>query len=84
MRLLSFDYGAWIFLSLFSPTLSVVPTVSKIKIVNATVGERQGIAQKGVRAIEARKSLTRTGKSAAKSSVHAPRLSVDQCEHPFV
>ena len=46
------------------------------------VGERQSIAHKGVRAIDARiPQLDRNGSSAATTSVSAPRLSTDQCEH---
>ena len=49
-----------------------------------TMGERQGIAQKGVCAIDARKTAARNGESAAKTRVRAPGLSTDQCEHAFV
>ena len=48
------------------------------------MGERQSIAQKGVCAIDARKSAPRNGSNATKASVRAPRLSTDECEHPFV
>ena len=41
------------------------------------------MAQKGVHTIEARKAAARNGQSAAKSSVHTPGLSANQCEHPF-
>ena len=36
-----------------------------------TIGERQGVAQKGVRAIDARKAAGRSSKSAAKTIVRA-------------
>ena len=42
------------------------------------------IAQKGVRAIDARNSWLENGSNAAKTSVRAPRLSTDEREHPFV
>ena len=45
--------------------------------------ERQGIAQKGVRTIEARKSTARNSKSAAKSSVRAPAMSAESTRTPF-
>ena len=48
------------------------------------VGERQSIAQKGVRAIDARNSWLENHSNAAKNSVRAPGLSTDECEHPFV
>ena len=48
------------------------------------MGERQSIAQKGVRAIDARKSAPRNGSNAIETSVRAPGLSTDECEHPFV
>ena len=48
------------------------------------VGERQSIAQKGVRAIDTRNSAPRNGSNATKTSVRAPGLSADECEHPFV
>ena len=48
------------------------------------MGERQSIAQKGVRAIEARNSWLANGSNAAKTSVRAPGLSTDEREHPFV
>ena len=49
------------------------------------MGERQSIAQEGVRAIDARNSQLRNGSNAAKkNSVRAPGLSADECEHPFV
>ena len=38
----------------------------------STVGERQGITQKGVRAIDARNSWLENGSNAAKTSVRAP------------
>ena len=41
------------------------------------------IAQKGVRAIDARKSAPRNGSNAANTSVRAPGLSTDECEHPL-
>ena len=46
------------------------------------LGERQSIAQKGVRAIDARNSQLENGSNAAKTSVRAPGLSADECEHP--
>ena len=50
------------------------------------MGERQSIAQKGVRAIDARNSQLEngSGSNAAKTSVRAPALSTDEREHPFV
>ena len=42
------------------------------------------IAQKGVRAIDARNSQLENGSCAAKTSVRAPGLSTDEREHPFV
>ena len=48
------------------------------------LGERQSIAQKGVRAIDARNSQLENGSNAAKTSVRAPGLSADEREHPFV
>ena len=45
---------------------------------------RQSIAQKGVRAIDARNSQLENDSSAAKTSVRAPGLSADEREHPFV
>ena len=47
------------------------------------LGERQSIAQKGVRAINARNSQLENGSNAAKTSVRAPGLSTDEREHPF-
>ena len=48
------------------------------------LGERQSIAQKGVRAIDTRNSQLENGSNAAKTSVRAPGLSTDEREHPFV
>ena len=48
------------------------------------VGERQSIAQKGVRAIDARNLQLENGSNATKTSVRAPGLSPDEREHPFV
>ena len=48
------------------------------------MGERQSIARKGVRAIDARNSWLQNGSNAAKTSVLAPGLSTDEREHPFV
>ena len=48
------------------------------------LGERQSIAQKSVRAIDARNSWLENGSNAAKTSVRAPGLSTDEREHPFV
>ena len=48
------------------------------------MGERQSIAQKGVRAIDARNSQLENGSNATKTSVRAPKLSTDEREHPFV
>ena len=42
------------------------------------LGERQSIARKGVRAIDARKSAPRNVANAAKTSVRAPGLSTDE------
>ena len=49
-----------------------------------TLGERQSIAQKGVRAIDARNSWLENGSNATKTSVRAPGLSTDERGHPFV
>ena len=48
------------------------------------VGERQSIAQKGVRAIDVRSSQPEMAQMLQKPSVRAPGLSVDEREHPFV
>ena len=48
------------------------------------MGEHQSIAQKGVRAIDARDSQLENDSNAAKTSVRAPGLSTDEREHPFV
>ena len=48
------------------------------------MGECQSIAQKGVRAIDARNSQLENDSNAAKTSVRAPGLSTDEREHPFV
>ena len=48
------------------------------------MGERQSIAQKGVRAIDARNSQLEYGSNASKTSVRAPGLSTNEREHPFV
>ena len=48
------------------------------------MGERQSIAQKGVRAIDARNSQLENGSNVAKTTVRAPGLSADEREHPFV
>ena len=50
----------------------------------ALLGERQSIAQKGVRAIDARNSQLENDSNTAKTSVRAPGLSTDEREHPFV
>ena len=47
------------------------------------LGERQSIAQKGVR-IDARKSQLEMAQMLKKNSVRAPGLSTDEREHPFV
>ena len=47
------------------------------------MGERQSIAPKGVRAIDARNSQLENGSNAAKASVRAPGLSADEREHPL-
>ena len=51
---------------------------------SAEMGERQRIAQKGVRAIDARNSQLENYSNAAKTSVRAPGLSANEREHPFV
>ena len=48
------------------------------------MGERQSIAQKGVRAIDARNSQLENGSNLQKPSIRAPGLSTDEREHPFV
>ena len=45
---------------------------------------RQSIAQKVVRALDARNSQLENVSNAAKTSVRAPGLSTDEREHPFV
>ena len=55
----------------FLATRQKKPHVRKIR-----VGERQSIAQKGVRTIDARNSQLENGRNAAKSSVRAPGLSL--------
>ena len=49
----------------------------------ASLGERQSIAQKGVRAIDARNSWLEHDSNAAKTSVRAPGLTTSEREHPF-
>ena len=51
---------------------------------SGVLAERQSIAQKGVRSIDARNSKPWNGSNAAQTSVRAPGLSADECEHPFV
>ena len=46
--------------------------------------ERQSIAQKGVRAIDTRKSAAGNGSNATKTSVRTPGLSTDERERPLV
>ena len=58
------------------------PTVGNLVV--GVMGEHQSIAQKGVRTIEGGKAGARNSSSAAKTSVRAPGLSTDECEHPFV
>ena len=48
------------------------------------MGERQSTTQKGVRAIDARNSQLWNASNAAETSVRAPELSANECEHPFV
>ena len=48
------------------------------------MGERQSIAQKGVRTIDTRNSQLEDGSNATKTSVRAPGLSTNEREHPFV
>ena len=48
------------------------------------VEERQGITQKGVHAINAWKPAAINAEKCCKTSVRAPGLSTEQCEHPFV
>ena len=49
------------------------------------LGERQGITQKGVRAIDPRKKtqleMANTLQTKKKTSARAPGLSADECEH---
>ena len=47
-------------------------------------GERQSIAQKGVHAVDARKSQLENASNAAKTNVRAPGLLTDERERPFV
>ena len=67
----------------FSTPLFVPPPHAVLWSI-AFLGERQSIAQKGVRAINAQNSGLENGSTAAKTSVHAPGLSADEREHPFV
>ena len=53
-------------------------------LTSESMGERQIIAQKGVRAIDARNPQLKNHSNAAKTSVRAPGLSTDEREHPFV
>ena len=53
-------------------------------LLNALLGERQSIAQKGVRAIDTQNLQLENGSNATKTSVRAPGLSTDEREHPFV
>ena len=53
-------------------------------IVEHNLGERQSIAQTGVRAIDARNSWLEMAQMLPKTSVRAPGLSTDEREHPFV
>ena len=48
------------------------------------LGERQSIAQKGVRATDARNSQLEHDSNATKTSVRAAGLTTDEREHPFV
>ena len=48
------------------------------------MGERQSIAQKGVRAIDARNLQLENGSNASETRVRAPGLSANEREHPFV
>ena len=48
------------------------------------MGARQSIAQKGLRAIDARNSQLENGSNATKTSVRAPGLSADEREHWFL
>ena len=58
------------------PPLEVEPPWESAKL--------KGIAQKGVRPIDARNSQLDNDSNAAKTSVRAPGLSADEREHPFV
>ena len=69
----------------FSYAISHIAPLPPVVALNRnSMGERQSIAQKGVRAIDARKSQLENGSNAAKTSVRAPGLSADEREHPFV
>ena len=61
-----------------------VGTASGSETTTFLMGERQSIVQKGVRAIDARNPQLDHGSNAAKTSVRAPGLSADECEHPFL
>ena len=62
----------------------VLDQMVKTTILVKMMGERQSIAQKGVRAGDARNSQLDNDSDAAKTSVRAPGLSTDEREHPFV
>ena len=71
----------------FSEGIRTLPSLRKEKQTQKSsliLGERQSIAQKGVRAIDARNSQLDNGSNATKTSVRAPGLSTDEREHPFV
>ena len=61
-----------------------MPLCSKMGCFLRFMGERQSIAQKGFRAIDARNSQLENGRNAAKTNVRAPGLSTNEREHPFV
>ena len=56
----------------------------RCSLLRGSMGERQSIAQKGVRAIDARNSWLENGPNAAKTNVRVLGLSTDEREHPFV
>ena len=65
-------------------TVAFRENFAQLSLLNGCLGERQSIAQKGVRAIDARNPQLENDSNASKTSVRAPGLSADEREHPFV
>ena len=80
-------FGKGVIREVFHPPLFSPPMASSdfgAPTNSESLGERQSVAQKGVRAIDARNSQLENGANAAKTSVRAPGLSTDEREHPLV